>query len=219
MKKDNDVKSQSAEIAVTAASSLVGFAIGGPIGAVVGGITTPVVKLANQIVQQWTDRRKRRISLALNSAFSQTNENDEDILRKLADDSSLSDDIIRLIRQLIDTDPEMDFLFATIIASMLSETDETERKRLIVLSDSIKGLNRVQMQIIKLIADHGGFLSANDISVGVDVPEIELRNAVRDLELRGIITDNNSEPTVWELRELGKAISNIISNMEEQHEN
>ena len=58
---DNSIKSQSTEIAITAASSLVGFAMGGPIGAVIGGVTTPAIKLAYQIVQQWTERRKQRI--------------------------------------------------------------------------------------------------------------------------------------------------------------
>lgn len=40
----------------------------------------------------------------------------------------------------------------------------------------------------------------------VSVPEMELRNAVRDLELRGMIIDDGTEPTIWELRELGLAV-------------
>lgn len=216
---DNSIKSQSTEIAITAASSLVGFAMGGPIGAVIGGVTTPAIKLAYQIVQQWTERRKQRIAMALDRAFSQTNISDEEVLERLSNDASLSDDIIRLLRQLIDTDPELDALFASIIASLISKPDVEERRRLTVLSNSIRGLNSVQMQIIQAIAVHNNVLSATDISISVGVPEIELRNAVRDLELRGIITDNNSEPTVWELRELGKAISEIVFDLEDGHEN
>lgn len=43
------------------------------------------------------------------------------------------------------------------------------------------------------------------------MPEIELRNTVRDLELRGMITDNDSNPTVWNLRELGVAIAKFVA--------
>lgn len=219
MDNDKELVSQSAEIAITAASSLVGFAMGGPIGAVVGGVTAPVAKFAYQIVQQWTERRKRRISSALDKALSQTGLSDEDIIMRLFSDPLLSDDTIRLLRQLIDTDPELDALFASIIASLISKPDTEERRRLIVLSDSIKGLSSVQIQIIKVIAEHNNILSASEISSCVGVPEIELRNAVRDLELRGIITDNNSDPTIWELRELGKAIYTIILDSEDNHDN
>lgn len=219
MENDNGLVSQSAEIAITAASSLVGFVMGGPLGAVVGGVTTPVIKLAYQIVQQWADRRKQRLSSALDKAFSQTGLSDEDVLKRLSNDPLLSDDTIRLLRQLIDTDPELDALFASIIASLISTPEADERRRLIVLSDSIRGLSSVQLQIIQTIAKHNNILSASDISICVGVPEIELRNAVRDLELRGIITDNNSYPTVWELRELGKAIYSIILDAEENHGN
>ena len=44
----------------------------------------------------------------------------------------------------------------------------------------------------------------------VTVPEMELRNAVRDLELRGMIIDDGTEPTIWELRELGLAVAKAI---------
>ena len=219
MDNDNNLKSQSTEIAITAASSLVGFAIGGPIGAVIGGTATPSIKLAYQIVHRWIERRKQRLALALDKAFSQTGLSDEDVLNSLSENTTLSDDIIRMLRQLVDTDPELDALFATIIASMISNPDTEDRKRLNLLSDSIKGLHNVQMQIIKAIALNNNSLSASDISICVGVPEIELRNAVRDLELRGIITDNNSDPTVWELRELGIAISKMIFDTEENNGN
>ena len=214
----NSLITQSTDIMISAASSLVGFALGGPVGAVVGGITTPIIRMSRQIVQSWIERRKKRISDALNQAFLQTNLSDETVLKTLSNDPPLSDDIIRLLRQLVDTDPEFDSLFASIIASMIVETDCRERRRLIILSDSLKGLNVVQLQIIKLLASHNGQMSATDISVGLDIPEIELRNAVRDLELRGIITDNGSEPTVWELRELGSAIVRMIIEPGESNE-
>ncbi len=67
-----EIQSQSTEIAVTAASALVGFVVGGPVGAIVGGVTTPIVKLAKSVVQHWLERRKARISSSLNAAFVQT---------------------------------------------------------------------------------------------------------------------------------------------------
>ena len=205
---------QSEEIGTT---SLVSFALGVPIGVSTGDGSGPTVKLAQQLVEHWVDRRKQRITDALKKAFSQANMSDDAILIKLSNDEGLADDIILLIRKLIDTDPQMDYLFASIISSMISEPNGQERKRLLVLSEAIKGINYIQMQIIKLIADYEGTLSAKEIAIGIGIPEIELRNSVRDLELRGIITDNNTEPTVWELRELGKALYSILSELEEQY--
>lgn len=217
MDNNTEIQSQSAEVAVTAAGALVGFAVGGPVGAIVGSVTTPVVKLAKSIVQCCVDRRKARISSSLNAAFSQTGYTDEEILTLLANNPNLADDVLKLLRQLVDTDPELDFLFTSIIASMITEQNSKERRRLLALSESIKGLNSIQVQIIRLIADHDYSLSASEIAIGLDVPEIELRNAVRDMELRGIITDNNSDPTVWELRELGIAINKVVKDMEVQY--
>ena len=85
---------------------------------------------------------------------------------------------------------------------------------MIVLNSSIKGLNKVQIQIIRCIYNEGGELSAADISKMVSVPEMELRNAVRDLELRGMIIDDGTEPTIWELRELGLAVAKAIDVLE-----
>ena len=216
MTEEKKITSTSMEVAITAASALVGFAIGGPVGAVIGGSTTSAIKLTQQIVQQWTERRKARLTKVLENSFEKSKISDEEILEKLANDTLLADDIIGLLRQLIDTDPELDCFFSFIINAMITGSDDNERKRLKVLSNSIKGLNSVQMQIIKIIADNNNVLSAADISTNMGIPEIELRNSVRDLELRGIITDNNSEPTIWELRELGIAIAEIIISMEDK---
>lgn len=100
------------------------------------------------------------------------------------------------------------------MASAIRTGDENERNRLIVLNSSIKGLNKVQIQIIRHIYDNSYKLSAVNISKMVNVPELELRNAVRDLELRGMIIDNGVEPIVWELRELGIAVVKAINVLE-----
>lgn len=76
------------------------------------------------------------------------------------------------------------------------------------------------MQLDSLISTtSNGILSAKDISNEVLIPEVELRNAVRDLELKGMIIDNGKEPTIWELRELGYAIAEILNKMKGEFDN
>lgn len=205
---------QSTEIAVSTVSSLVGFAIGGPIGTVVGGAMPSTAKLAYRVIKSWSDRRNIRIISIVEKAFDKSGKSDNDILEELLSNPEWSDMMIKMIQQLVFTDPELDNLFTEIISTAIKTTDRKEKNRLIVLYDSIKGLNKVQVQIVKYIRESGGELSASDISENVEVPEMELRNAVRDLELRGMIIDNGTEPTIWSLRELGLAIAKMIEELE-----
>lgn len=214
MNDKNKISESATDIAISAASSLVGFAIGGPMGAAVGGAMTPTVKLTYQLVCSWNERRRARIIKVVEEAFIESGRCDEDILHELLDNPEWSDSIISMIQQLVSTDPELDKLFTEIMASAIKTNDENERNRLIVLNSSIKGLNKVQIQIIRCICNEGGKLSAADISKMTNVPEIELRNAVRDLELRGMIIDDGAEPTIWELRELGLAVAKAINVLE-----
>lgn len=216
MDDKDKLSAQSTEIALSVVSSLVGFAIGGPVGAVIGGGMTPTTKLAYELIRTCNERRKKRITNVVQQAFVDAGKNEEEILQELLDNPEWADSIISMIQQLIYTDPELDKLFSEIMALAIKTGDEKERNRLIVLNSSIKGLNRVQAQIIRCIYSKGGKLSASDISQMVDVPELELRNAVRDLELRGMIIDNGNEPTVWELRELGLAIAKTFDVLEVQ---
>lgn len=214
MEDKNKISLQATEVALSAAGSLVGFAIGGPIGAVVGGAATPTTKLAYQLICSWNERRRVRITNVVEQAFADSGKNDEDIFHELLENPEWADSIISMIQQLVYTDPELDRLFAGIMASAIRTGDKNERNRLIVLNSSIKGLNKVQIQIIRHIYDNSYKLSAVNISKMVNVPELELRNAVRDLELRGMIIDNGVEPTVWELRELGIAVVKAINVLE-----
>lgn len=211
MNNKDDIVEHTTEVMISAAGSLVGFAIGGPLGAVVGGAMTPTTKLAYKLVCSWNERRKARITNIVEAAFSKSGRNEEDILQELIEDSEWADTIISMIQQLVYTDPELDKLFVEIMASAIKTNDKGERGRLLVLNSAIKGLNRIQIQIIKYLYNEKCNLSASDISKMVNVPEIELRNAVRDLELRGMIIDNGNEPTVWKLRELGIAIAKTIN--------
>lgn len=218
MDEKNNISTKVADIAISATSALVGFTIGGPIGATIGGAITPTTKLVYQLVHSWDERRKTRIIKVVEDAFVKSGKSDENILCELLDNSEWADSIISMIQQLVSTDPELDVLFTDIMASAIKTNDENERNRLLVLNSSIKGLNKIQLQIIRSIYIYiyieGGKLSATDISKMVSVPEMELRNAVRDLELRGMIIDNGIEPAVWELRELGLAIARTIDILE-----
>lgn len=217
MDEKSNIPTKVADIAISAASALVGFTIGGPIGATIGGAITPTTKLAYQLVNSWNERRKTRIIKVVENAFAKSGKSDENILCELIGNSEWADSIILMIQQLMSTDPELDWLFTDIMASAIKTDDENERNRLLVLNSSIKGLNKIQLQIIRSICAEGGKLSATDISKTVSVPEIELRNAVRDLELRGMIIDEGFEPTVWVLRELGLAIAKTIDGTEENN--
>lgn len=201
---------QSTDIALSAAGSLVGFAIGGPVGAVAGGVLSPTTKLAVKAGRLWMQRRKERLTNIVERAFHRSGKSEEVILQEIIDSPDWSDSIMSMILQLVDSDPELDLLFSEIMASAISASDDSERNRLMVLNNSIKGINKVQVFILKNIYLASGVLSANDISEQVKVPELELRNAVRDLELRGMIVDNGKEPTVWHLRELGLAVAKTI---------
>ena len=202
--------SQSTDIPLSVASSLVGFAIGGPVGAVAGGMISPTTKLAIKAGQLWFQRRKNRVTNIVGRAFCRSGRSEDSILQEMIDSPDWCDTIISMIQQLLDSDPELDVLFSEIIASAISASNEDERNRLIVLNNSIKGMNKVQILLLKELYIAGGTLSARDMAEQVKISELELRNAVRDLELRGMIADNGREPIIWNLRELGIAVAKSI---------
>lgn len=208
-----DLVSQSTDIALSTAGSLVGFAMGGPVGAAVGGALPPTAKLAMKAGQLWLQRRKIRLTAIVERAFRRSGKSEDEILQEIIDSSDWCDTIMSMIKQLADSDPKLDMLFSEIMASAIKAGDESERNRLIVLNNSIQGMNKVQMLIIKSIYLAGGVLSAHDMAEQIKVPELELRNAVRDLELRGMIVDNGKEPTIWNLRELGFAVAKAFTTI------
>lgn len=209
-KDKKELTAQSADIVFSAAGSLVGFVIGGPIGAVAGGVISPTTKLAVKVGQLWMQKRKERLTNIVERAFYWSGKSEEAILQEMIESPDWCDSMMSMIQQLLDSDPELDVLFSEIIASAISASNDSERNRLIVLSNSIKGMNKVQILILKYMYLVGGTLSAHDMAEQVKVPELELRNAVRDLELRGMIVDNGKEPTVWNLRELGTVLAKTI---------
>lgn len=217
-KNIKELKSQSTEIALSAIGTLVGLAIGGPVGAIAGGVVPPVTKLAITAGTLWYDRRKKRLVNVVNRAFAQSGKTESEIFQEMIDSPEWCDTIISMIRQLADNDPELDMLFSQIMASAISAQEERERNRFIVLHNAIRGMNKVQLLILKHMYLCDGVLSAENMADKVKVPELELRNAVRDLELRGMIVDNGSEPTIWAIRELGTAIAKTIFFVEKMEE-
>lgn len=212
-----ELASQSTDIALSAAGSLVGFAIGGPVGSIVGGALSPTAKLAIKVGELWVQRRQMRLTSIVERAFRQSGRNVEEILQEMIDSPDWCNTIISMIQKLADSNPELDALFSEIIASTISTREESERNRLVALNNSIKDMSKVQLFILKHLYLSNGILSAQHMAEQVKVPEIELRYTVRDLELRGMIIDNGKEPTIWSLRELGFAVAKAIikfDNME-----
>jgi hypothetical protein len=209
----NTLISKSEDIALSAAGSLVGYAIGGMAGSIVGATVSPTVKLAIELGKSWRQRHIERITNIVEQAFKMSGKTEENILQEMNASPEWCDNMISMIRQLEDSDPELDMLFTGILAMVICTDNDGEKNRLIALNNTIKGINRVQVLIIKYIYQADGRLAATKISELVKVPELELRNAVRDLELRGLIIDNGEEPTVWSLREMGVALAKTIENL------
>lgn len=201
-----------ARIGVSAGSALVGFSIGGPVGAVVGSALTPTIQMANSIIKDYRERQRNRLTKIVDDAFSDSGLSEEDILSKLEVCPQLVDDLVRMIRQIEGTNPELDPVFSMIISKAITN-DDKDNRRAVVLCDAIKGMNFVQVELLSLLHDAGGVLSAEDMALKTGVSEVELRNAVRDLELRGMIIDNGAEPTIWRLRELGLGITTMYNEV------
>lgn len=214
----SELIAQSTDIALSAVGSLVGMVIGGPVGAVAGGVLSPTAKLAFTAGQLWFSRRKERLTKIVGRAFCRSGVSEDAIFQEMIDSPEWCETLISMIRHLSEIEPELDLLFSEIMACTIRSEDDVDRNRYIVLFDSIKGMNRVQLYILKSMHVAGGMLAAKSIAEQVNVPELELRNAVRDLELRGMIADNGSEPTIWTLRELGIAVANTISSVEMEAE-
>lgn len=205
---NNNMK-QSNELMISFGSALLGYTLGGPIGAVVTNTSLPFIKLTTNLIEGWLERRAKRMCSIVNNAVSLSGMGEGDILQHIQDNPEWGDDVIKLLQYMFDTDAEFDSLYTILLSKLFKEEEDDEEKRIILLGSSIRGLNKVQLSIMIEIGRCGGQMSANEISSFLSIPEWELRNAVRDLELRGIITDNDTNPTIWYLRELGEALLKI----------
>ena len=208
----------SNDLMISLGSALLGYAVGGPIGAVITNTYLPFIKLTTNLIDGWLERRAKRMCSIVNDAVSLSGIGEDDILQHMQDNPKWGDDVIKLLQYMFDTDAELDSLYTILLSKLFQEDENDDEKRIILLGSSIRGLNKVQLSIMVEIGRCGGQMSADEISSFLSIPEWELRNAVRDLELRGIITDNNTNPTIWYLRELGEALLSIKTLNDKKNE-
>ncbi len=207
-----EIEKDMVNIGSSVTGVLVGLAVGGPPGAIIGATVSPLITMAHGIVARALDRKRERTKRILDQAFSISKLSPEDVINLLNIDDNKTDDFLRLLKVIADSDDHLDDILANLLSQTLISQTDTDRERLLLLGDALKNMRRTHIKIITALKEHSGILPAKRIAQIVNIPEIELRNTVRDLELRGIIEDNGKEPTIWHLRELGIAISEFIKN-------
>lgn len=210
--KDIAIQQDVVNIGGSVIGALVGLVLGGPFGAIIGAATSPVMIMTYNIVDRAMERRYERTKNVVNQAFSMVNLTPEEVVVLLSSDDRKTDDFLRLLKLVVESDPGIDKTLAAILGGVLISDSEKERERLLIVGDSIRNMRLVHLQILKAIFDSGGTLKASKISSLVGIPEIELRSVVRDLELRGMIKDCEIHPIEWKLRELGKVIINFTNS-------
>lgn len=192
--------------------SIVGLAIGGPVGAVIGATTPPSLVMACRVASSFIERKYKRTNNVVEKALSLANVTPEEAVEKLNSNDKLADSFINLLRMASESDTSIDDIMSSILASCLTTSSNAERERLLILSDSLYNMRTTHILILKALYEVGGILKAKEIADIVDIPEVELRSVVRNLELRGMIKDRGVHPTEWKLRELGKAIIEFSNN-------
>ena len=209
---DSELKKDTINVGTSLVGALVGFAVGGIAGAVVGTTTSPSVMMAYNIINRAIERRKQRTKKVLETAFEIAEITPNEALLILESDESKTDDIISLLKIVAETDPNFDNILSSIIGENFKSQNKSNQERLLILADAIRNLRYIHIRILKSIFDAGGILLAEEMSNIVEIPIIELRSIVRDLELRGMIRDTGKVPIEWELRELGQMLIEFSNN-------
>ncbi len=210
-----ELQKDAVNIGSSVTGALVGLALGGPIGAILGATASPALVMTYNILNRAIERRKERAIQILNHAFQIAKISPDDAILILNSDDSKVDDLLSLLRIIAETDPNFDNILSSIIGESIKTKQNYSRERLLILSDSIRNLRHVHLQILKAIFDAGGTLEATSIAEKVNVPIIELRSVVRDLELRGMILDTEKDPIEWKIRELGDMLINFTNHKKE----
>lgn len=208
---EKEADDNAAELAIDTSSAavgaIVGFAIGGPFGAVVGGAASPLMAKAGRVALGEYARRKARAEALVMAGLGDVDAG----LDQLEANDSRADTFMRLIRQAVDSEPALDAAFASILRTVVAGgTDEAERAAMI--GDGLRGLRSTQLRILLVLAEHKGELSAKELSESVGFPEVELRGLVRDLETRGMIKDLGVHPIRWRIRELGDGVVRFVTS-------
>lgn len=213
---ENDARHgvDATELAIDTTSSvvgaLVGFVIGGPAGAVLGGAAPPVMARVGRVVAGGLARRSARLERVATAALSSIDGEVESGLRRLEDAPDVADTFLQLLSQVVDSDEALDAAFSALLGEII-RGDRVEAERAVMVADSLRGLRATQMRVLQAISANGGELSASDIASAVEIPEVELRGAVRSLEARGMIKDLGVHPVQWRIRELGEGIVRLAS--------
>ena len=218
LEKNAIIVKGSISVGSSLAGALVGIAIGGPVGSIVGAVTGSSVAIIGDLLQKYQEKRRERALNAVQEAFLMTGLSENQIAHKLSEDTRSIDEFSELVRALLESDEALDSFFTNIMSQLIMQTDDIRHERLMILAAEVKGLRRTQLHILIEIYNNDRMMSASMISEKLGVPEIELRYMVRDLELRGMIEDRNSEPTVWYLRELGIAIAKAMRKENNENE-
>lgn len=213
---ENDARRgvDATELAIDTTSSvvgaLVGFAIGGPAGAVLGGAAPPVMARVGRVAAGALARRSARLERVATVALSSIDGEVESGLRRLEDAPDVADTFLQLLSHVVDSDEALDAAFSALLGEII-RGDRVEAERAVMVADSLRGLRATQMRVLQAISANGGELSASDIASAVEIPEVELRGAVRSLEARGMIKDLGVHPVQWRIRELGEGIVRLAS--------
>lgn len=211
------MKRAATETGTAVVGALVGLAVGGPTGAVAGAAAGPILTTTIALVEGVLHRRRERADRLVREALAVARVTPEAAVALLAANDDKADIFVRLIREAAESDPRLQSVLAAVLAQMLTTDSNEQRERLSIVSDAIRGIRFVHVQVLLALHQAGGTLSARSIAEAVHIPEMELRHVVRELELRGMIKDRGVHPIEWELRSLGEGIVRLA--IQEQAKN
>jgi hypothetical protein len=200
------------DASAAAIGALVGVALGGVPGAIAGAAVSPVLTGAVKLAADVLSRRRQRAEAIVEEAMRRHSLTEAETLQQLTNHPQKADDFVSLLSQAIASDPSTDAVLSAAVGEMLVSRDETQRERILIVTDSLRGLRPTHMRVLRAIHLAGGTMSATGIAEEVRIPEVELRGVVRGLELRGMIKDSGKHPVEWKIRELGRAIMALDRN-------
>lgn len=206
IQRQSDLTGEAINISGAVTGALVGLALGGPVGSVLGAATQPVVVMTARVVHDVLERKRMRGQAVVEQALRNARMDSDFAITILSDDPDKTDDFISLLRTIAESDPSIDVVVAALLSETLLSDNELKRERLRIIGDAIRHLRGTHLHILRSLQDAGGQLPASEIASRIGIPEIELRSVVRDLELRGMIKDCGLHPIEWKLRELGSSV-------------
>lgn len=214
-RKSNAASHEAARDATAAiAGALVGIAIGGVPGAVAGAAFSPLLVGVTKVVSDALQRRRLRAEAVFELAITRKGLSPEQTVNLLETEPEKVDAILNLLKQAADASPDMTPFLASVLGELMVSEQGGQRERLLLLTDAVLGLRSTHLRILKELYSAGGACTASDLASKIEIPEIELRNVVRELELRGMIKDMRKHPIEWRLRELGHSLVSFVDSLQ-----